>query len=102
MGVPYLRIFLEGDTHDVIFSPNTQPIPATAEDVVQEWVVHDGTVRYDDDPGNGPDEDWADVKADHADEAISSICVTTGFSGGDNLSALLSSVDINGQRTIFG
>ena len=75
MGVPDLRIFLEGDTHDVIFSPNTQPIPATAEDVVQEWVVHDGTVRYDDDAGTNPDDPWLDVKGDHADEAISSICV---------------------------
>ncbi len=27
VGVPYLRIFLEGDTHDAIFSPNTQPRP---------------------------------------------------------------------------
>ena len=26
-GAPYLRVFLEGDAHDVIFSPNTQPFP---------------------------------------------------------------------------
>jgi hypothetical protein len=102
VGVPYLRIFLEADTHDVIYSPNTQPIPATAEGVEQEWVVNDGTVRYDDDAGNNPDEDWLDVKAAHADEVISAVCITTGFSGGDNLSALLRSVDINGSRVVFG
>lgn len=102
VGVPYLRIFLEGDAHDVIFSPNTQPVPATAEDVVQEWVVNDGTVRYDDDAGNNPDQPWGDVKADHADETISGVCVTTGFSGGENLSALLRSMDVNGSRFVFG
>ena len=102
VGVPYLRIFLEDDAHDVIFSPNTQPVPATAEGVVQEWVVNDGTVRYDDDAGNDPDLPWDDVKAAHADEAISSVCITTGFTAGDNLSALLRSVDINGSRVVFG
>lgn len=102
VGVPYLRIFLEDDAHDVIYSPNTQPIPATAEGVVQEWVVNEGTVRYDDDAGNNPDEDWLDVKADHADEVISSVCITTGFSAGDNLEARLRSVDINGSRFVFG
>jgi hypothetical protein len=102
VGVPYLRIFLEDDAHDVIFSPNTQPIPATAEGVVQEWVVHDGTVRYDDDAGTGPDSPWLDVKAAHADEVISSVCITTGFSGGANLSALSRSVDVNGSRFVFG
>jgi hypothetical protein len=102
VGVPYLRIFLEADAHDVIFSPNTQPVPATAEGVVQEWVVNDGTVRYDDDAGNDPDSPWDDVKAAHADEVISSVCITTGFSAGDNLSALLRSVDLNGSRVVFG
>jgi hypothetical protein len=102
VGVPYLRIFLEDDAHDVIFSPNTQPIPAIAEDVEQEWVVNDGTVRYDDDAGNNSDEPWLDVKAAHADEEISAICVSTGFSGGTNLSALLRSVDLNGSRVVFG
>jgi hypothetical protein len=102
VGVPYLRIFLEDDAHDVIFSPNTQPIPATAEGVVQEWVVNDGTVRYDDDAGTGPESPWLDVKADHADEVISAVCVTTGFSGGDNLSALLRSMEVNGSRFVFG
>jgi hypothetical protein len=29
VGVPYLRVFLKGDTHDVIFSPNTQPTATT-------------------------------------------------------------------------
>jgi hypothetical protein len=54
VAVPYPRVFLNGDTTDVIFSPNTQPTPDTAEGVSHKWVVTDGTVRYGDDAGNGP------------------------------------------------
>jgi hypothetical protein len=39
VGAPYLRVFLGGDTHDVIFSPNTQPYPLVAEDVLHQWDV---------------------------------------------------------------
>ena len=54
VGVPYLRVFLEGDTHVVTFSPNTQPFPLIAEDVLHRLDVTEGTVRYDDDPGAWP------------------------------------------------
>jgi hypothetical protein len=47
-------VFLDGFTHDVIFSPNTQPVPSVAEDVFHQWDVTEGTVRYDDDPGAAP------------------------------------------------
>ena len=55
VGVPYLRVFLGEDQHDVIFSPNTQPNPETSEDESHTWNVTEGTVRYDDDAGNNPD-----------------------------------------------
>ena len=42
VGVPYLRVFLENDTHDAIFSPNTQsPDP----DIAAGAVPHVGRDR---------------------------------------------------------
>jgi hypothetical protein len=42
-GLRYLRVFLEGDAHDVIFSPNTQPPDAdTAEGPFHTWVAASG------------------------------------------------------------
>lgn len=43
-----------------------------------------------------------EVVGDHGTETISGIYITTGFSGGDDLAALLRSVEINGQRNVFG
>jgi hypothetical protein len=37
VGVPYLRVFLENDTHDVIFSPNTQPAKDDAPGAFHTW-----------------------------------------------------------------
>jgi hypothetical protein len=101
-GAPYLRIFLEGDTHDVIFSPNTQPFPLVAEDVLHQWDVTEGTVRYDDDPGNGPDSPWQVIVAEHADEVISGIYVTVGFSAGTNLSGCLRTLAANKRVFLLG
>ena len=101
VGVPYLRIFLVGG-HDVIFSPNTQPTPDVEEDVFHDWNVVTGTVRYDDDPGNGPDSPWADVQAEHATEDIESICVSAGFSAGVPLAAILRTLGVNGEEFTFG
>jgi Collagen triple helix repeat (20 copies) len=101
VGVPYLRIFLAGG-HDVIFSPNTQPTPDVEEDVFHVWNVVTGTVRYDDDPGNGPDSPWAVVRAAHATEDIESICVSAGFSAGVPLAAILRTLGVNGEEFTFG
>jgi hypothetical protein len=101
-GAPYLRIFLEGDTHDVIFSPNTQPFPLIAEDVLHQWDVTEGTVRYDDDPGNDPDSPWQVIVAEHAGENISGIYVTVGFSAGTNLSGCLRTLAVNERVFLLG
>ena len=93
-GVPYLRIFLEGG-HDVIFSPNTQPVPSIAPGTLHQWSVTDGTVRYDDDAGFGRDSSWQQVAADHADDVISGIYVSVGFSAGDNLTGNLRTLGVN-------
>lgn len=101
ISAPYLRVFLEGDTHDVVFSPSTQPGGAPAENTANAFDVDAGTVRYDDDPGNGPDQAWADVVAAHGSEVVSGIYVTAGFSGGMDLSALMESLTVNADTFRF-
>lgn len=103
VGVPYLRIFLNNDTHDAIFSPNTQaPDPDIAEGPFHEWVATSGSWRYDDDAGTGPDESFQQLLAAHGSSTISGIYVSTGFSAGQNLSALLRWMQINGVTYTFG
>lgn len=101
IGAPYLRIFLNDDANDVIFSPNTQPAPETDENVDNAYNVVGGTVRYDDDPGNDPDEPWATIQAAHAADVVSGIYVSAGFSAGDNLSVLLTHLGVNADDFCF-
>ena len=101
-GAPYLRVFLEADTHDVIFSPNTQPFPLVTEDVLHQWDVTEGTVRYDDDAGNNPDSPWQVIVAEHATEIISGIYVTVGFSAGTNLTGCLRTLNVNERVFLLG
>ena len=108
VGVPYLRIFLEGDAHDVIFSPNTQPPDSDAtEGPFHTWAATSGLWRYDDDGGSGGQygvngAPFMQVVGDHGTETISGIYISTGFSAGTNLSALLRSFEINSKRYTFG
>jgi hypothetical protein len=103
VGVPYLRVFLVNDTHDAIFSPNTQlPDPDTAQGPFHTWVATAGSWRYDDDPGAGPDSPFNTIKQAHADEKISGICISVGFSAGTNLSALLRTWEVNKKDYAFG
>lgn len=103
VGVPYLRVFLNNDQNDAIFSPNTQtPDPDVAEGPFHEWVATSGSWRYDDDAGTGPDESFADLLAAHGSDSISGIYVSTGFSNGQNLQALLRWMQINGTTYTFG
>jgi hypothetical protein len=102
VGVPYLRVFLDSDAHDVIFSPNTQPNPQTSENATHTWDVTEGTVRYDDDAGNGPDSPWDDVVAAHGNQVISGIYVSAGFSAGDDLRAWITDLAVNDKQFHFG
>jgi hypothetical protein len=104
VGVPYLRIFLNGsDTQDAIFSPNTQsPDPDVAEGPFHEWVATSGSWRYEDDQGDGPDESFDQLISDHGGAKVSGIYITTGFSNGQNLQALLRWMQINGTTYTFG
>ena len=102
---PYLRIFLENDTHDVIFDPTECATVAPPEDQFNTFEVTTGDVRYDDDPcAGGPpaQQSWATVKAAHGTEVISGIYVTAGFAGGIPLAAILRSLSVNGQAFTFG
>jgi hypothetical protein len=107
VGVPYLRIFLEND-HDAIFSPNTQPPDSdVAEGPFHTWVATAGLWRYDDDAGAGGEygvngAPFSTVVGDHGTDVITSVCITTGFTSGTNLSALLRSWELNAKDYAFG
>jgi hypothetical protein len=108
VGVPYLRIFTRNDNHDAIFSPNTQPPdPDIGEGPFHTWVATAGLWRYDDDGDQGTGEfghgaPLGHVKQTHGSEKISDICISTGFTAGTNLSALLRSWEINNKDYAFG
>jgi hypothetical protein len=104
VGAPYLRVFLGNNTHDAIFSPDTQtPDPDTAQGPFHEWVTTSGSWRYDDDGGGtNPDMPFAQLIAGHGSEVISGIRVSTGVSAGVNLQALLRWMQINGKTYVFG
>jgi len=109
VGVPYLRVFLNNDTHDAIFSPNTQPPdPDVAEGPFHLWVATRGVWRYDDDAGSGGagtygvnGAPFSTLIADHGTETISGICITTGFTTGTNLDSLLRSMKVNATDFSF-
>ena len=103
VGVPYLRVFLENNAHDAIFSPNTQsPDPDTAQGPFHTWVATAGSWRYDDDGGSGPDSPFKTIRQAHANETISKICITVGSTTGTNLSALLRTWEVNTKDYAFG
>ena len=105
IAAPYLRIFLDGDTHDVIFDATKCATTVPAEDVFHTFEVTTGDVRYDDDSCDGvpPDQQpWATVKSAHAGEVISGIYVSTGFTGGTDLTAILRELSVNGTPFVFG
>ena len=105
IAAPYLRIFLDGDTHDVIFDATKCATTVPAEDVFHTFEVTTGDVRYDDDSCDGvpPDQQpWATVKSAHAGEVISGIYVSTGFAGGTDLTAILRELSVNGTPFVFG
>jgi hypothetical protein len=106
VGVPYLRVFLDNGANpdkDAIFSPNTQaPDPDIAQGPFHEWVATSGSWRYQDDIGDGPDEPFSQLINDHGTETITGIYISTGFTSGTNLQALLRWMQVNGTTYAFG
>lgn len=118
---PYLRVFIDNngdgftgaaDDHDVVFSPSTQPggcaayaatdalVALAPPHAIQcgsagrliHYVVTDGTVRYDDDAGSGPDSRWGEVVNAHGSDKVESIRVSAGFSLPNTTGAKLTSL----------
>jgi hypothetical protein len=103
IGEAYLRIFLNNDSHDVIFDATKCSTVVPDKNVFNTFeVVGSDSVRYDDDACTSGDQTWADVVAAHGSDVISGIYVTTGFTGGSDLTALLRSLSVNGHAFTFG
>jgi hypothetical protein len=99
---PYLRLFFEDGT-DVVYDASRcgQNDVAQADDVAID-VVND-TVRYNDDGCDSlaNQQPWADVVTAHGDEVIAGIGITQGFSVGQDTSALVRSLTVNGTTFAF-
>lgn len=113
IGEAYLRIFLNNDSDDIVFDATQCATVVPDKNVFTTFQVVGQDVRYDDDscdgagnhnyPGSPPGQQtWASVLAHHADETVSGIYVTTGFTGGSDLTALLRSLSVNGKTFTFG
>jgi len=108
VGVPYLRIFLEDNAHDAIFSPNTQPPdPDIGEGPFHTWEATAGLWRYDDDAGSGGEygvngAPFSQVQADHGTETINAVCISVGNTAGTDLSGLLLTWEVNNTDYAFG
>jgi hypothetical protein len=124
LAAPYLRVFLNDDAVDAIFSPNSQPDPDISEGPFHTWVTTSGVWRYDDDCGDGRLDStqvdgcdgttgdvspyglagapYSEVQGDHGDEVVSGIYISQGFSGGTNIAALLREWQINETNYSFG
>jgi hypothetical protein len=113
IGEAYLRIFLNNDAHDVIFDATQCATTVPDKNVFTTFEVVGSNVRYDDDSCDGAgdhnfpgspagQQSWASVLAHHGNETISGIYVTTGFTGGTDLTALLRSLSVNGKTFTFG
>ena len=113
IGEAYLRIFLNHDSDDVIFDATQCATTVPAKNVFTTFDVVGSNVRYDDDSCDGAgnhnfpgspagQQTWASVLAHHGTETVSGIYVTTGFTGGSDLTALLRSLSVNGHTFTFG
>jgi hypothetical protein len=102
IGDAYLRIFLNNDNDDVIFDPTQCATVVPDKNVFHTFEVVGSNVRYDDDSCTGPQQSWSAVVAAHGSDVISGIYVTTGFTGGTDLTALLRSLSVNGHAFTFG
>jgi hypothetical protein len=111
LGAPYLRVFLnEGnadpnDDATVIYDATECATATPSEGTLHKVEVTTSDVRYNDDSCDGVDPDqqpWAAVVADHGDEVISGIYVSTGFTGGHDVRAVVRAMEVNSNSVTFG
>ena len=86
----------------MIFSPNTQPEKDTAPGEFHKWTVHTGTVRYDDDKGNGADMTLGRVRRGARHRELKDLRVSVGYTAGANLTGTLEPLELNNQSWGFG
>jgi hypothetical protein len=117
IATPYLRVLLDdtGDgvaDHVVMYDPSECGAAAPAEDEDHTVDVTAGDVRVDNDgcgvPGQGGvpadatgQTPFATIRAAHAGDTIVGILVTQGFSGGQDLSAQLRDLTVDGTTFAF-
>jgi hypothetical protein len=110
IAAPYLRVFLDADgdgqvDDDVIFDPSQCGTASPAEDEDHPVDVTTSIVRFDNDACEGAPADqgtpFATVRAAHAGETIVGIIITQGFSGGENASAQIRNLTVNGTTFAF-
>ena len=71
------------------------------EDAFHTWDVRTGTVRINDDAGEGPDMPYADAVAQLSSKTISVVKVSAGFSAGQNLRVTLAGLKVGGKTYDF-
>jgi hypothetical protein len=102
IATPYLRVFLNNNADDIIFDATQCATVKPLQDTVNHFDVIAGTVRFDDDPCVVLNQQtWAQVVAAHGSEVVSGIRVTTGFTSGLDLSAMLLDLTVNGDTFCF-
>ena len=70
----------------------------------QAYEVTTSAVRYDDDPctSAASQQPWSAVVGAHGTDVVTAIDVTTGFTGGKPLAAILRTLRVNGTSFVFG
>ena len=91
------------DDATVMFDPSRGGRIMPAKGVEQTFGTDNtvDNVRYADDAGEGAQQSWADVKAQHGAERVIMIGVSQGNSEGTDVSAMLKSITFNGNRFDF-
>lgn len=110
---PYMLLLIDngGDQvidHDIAFTPSTQPgacyggggpssPQCTSSDRMIHYDVEKSNVRYDDDPGSGPDYPWDKIISDHPDDVIYGIRVQAGNSLPGTENAKINSINVEAK-----
>jgi hypothetical protein len=104
IAAPYMRIWLNGNADTIILDPSycASESPAEQTDLTYQFVGN-SKLRYTDDPcgANYNPQTWSDLVNEHGDEQISRITITQGFSRGEDVSAMLKTMTLNGEAFDF-
>jgi hypothetical protein len=103
IGVPYLRVFLS-DGSDIILDPSECATKTVPENTVTTLdMTKATTLRYNDDAcgANYTPLTWDQIVAAHGTQTITAIKVSAGFSGGRDLTAFLTKLEVNKDKFTF-